>query len=674
MRAVTSLPYEITEEDHVRIPMSDGTVLSARIWRPVSSDIEPVPAILEYIPYRKRDLTAPRDSIHHPYLAGHGYACVRVDIRGTGESEGVLADEYLEREQLDAEEVLEWIAGQPWCTGDTGMMGISWGAFAALQVAARKPPSLRAIVISSFTDDRFADDMHYMGGCLLSDNVAESGTMFAYATLPPDPAVVGERWREMWRERLDNCSLWIENWLGHQRRDDYWRHASVSENYSDVQVPVLASSGWADGYSNAVIRLLAHLDVPRRGLIGPWSHKYPHLGEPGPAIGYLQEVVGWWDHWLRGAENGAMDGPMLRTWMQESVPPSTSYEDRPGRWVGEATWPSPHVKPQELPLAPHRLARPGETVPDEALTVSSPLSVGQFSGKWASYSAPPDLPYDQREEDGGSLVFDTDVLTERCEILGSPKVRLEVSADRPVAMVAARLSDVAPDGRATRVTYGLLNLTHRDGHDEPAPMEPGERCPVEIELNAVAQAFPAGHRIRLSLSTSYWPLAWPPPTPVLLSVHTGHSALELPVRPVAEPDELPARPFGEPEGAPPMSVTAVTPGEQRWTVSRDLVGYQSALDIVKDAGTVRYDDLDLEVTRDVRERYSWVADDFCSPVAETTWDVTFARGDWVARSETRTRVSCTDTEFVVDAQLDGYDGARRIVSRNWHRRIPRDLV
>ncbi|MGW5720951.1 CocE/NonD family hydrolase [Amycolatopsis sp. NPDC003865] len=674
MRAVTSLPYEITTEDHVRIPASDGTVLSARIWRPVSSDTEPVPAILEYIPYRKRDLTAPRDSIHHPYLAGHGYACVRVDIRGTGESGGVLADEYLEREQLDAEDVLEWIAAQPWCTGDTGMMGISWGAFAALQVAARKPPSLRAIVISSFTDDRFADDMHYMGGCLLSDNVAESGTMFSYATLPPDPAVVGERWREMWLERLENCSLWIENWLGHQRRDDYWRHASVSENYSDVGVPVLASSGWADGYSNAVIRLLAHLDVPRRGLIGPWSHKYPHLGEPGPAIGYLQEVVTWWDHWLRGAENEAMDGPMLRTWMQESVPPSTSYEDRPGRWVGEASWPSPHVKPQELPLARHRLAHPDETVEDEALTVSSPLSVGQFSGKWASYSAPPDLPYDQREEDGGSLVFDTDVLTGRCEILGSPKVRLEVSADQPVAMIAARLSDVAPDGRATRVTYGLLNLTHRDGHDEPAPMQPGQRCAVEIELNAVAQAFPAGHRIRLSLSTSYWPLAWPPPKPVLLSVHTGHSALELPVRPVAEPDELPARPFGEPEGAPPISVTPVKPREQRWTVSRDLVDYHSALDIVKDEGTVRFDDLDLEVTRDVRERYSWEADDFCSPVAETEWHVTFARGEWLARSETRTRVSCTDTEFVIDAQLDGYDGARRIVSRNWHRRIPRDLV
>ncbi|WP_181770609.1 CocE/NonD family hydrolase [Amycolatopsis pittospori] len=674
MRTVASLPYEITESDHLWIPVSDGVRLSARIWRPVASDGEPVPAILEYIPYRHRDLTSVRDSIHHPYLAGHGYACVRVDIRGSGESEGVLADEYLEREQQDAEEVLEWIATQPWCTGRTGMMGISWGAFAALQTAARKPPSLTAIAISSFTDDRYADDMHYMGGCLLSDNVAEASTMFAYSTLPPDPALAGERWRDRWLERLENCSLWIGEWLSHQRRDDYWRHASVCENYSDVQVPVLASSGWADGYSNAVSRLLANLDVPRRGLIGPWSHKYPHLGRPGPAIGYLQELVRWWDHWLKDVENGVMDGPMLRTWMQDSVPPSTSYEDRPGRWVGEPSWPSPHVHPSEHRLARHRIARPGEEVPAERLSVESPLSVGQFAGKWASYSAPPDLPYDQREEDGGSLVFDTDELTEPCEILGSPLVDLEVSADKPVAQVAVRLSDVAPDGRATRVTYGLLNLTHRDGHEDPEPLEPGERYRVRVELNAVAQAFPAGHRIRLSISSSYWPLAWPPPEPVMVTVHTGQSALTLPVRPMAEADEVPARPFDEPEGTEPLPATQIEPGEQRWTVSRDLIEYRSALEIVKNAGRVHFDDIDLDFTSDVFERYSWMADDFCSPVAETAWSMTFARDGWVARSETRTRVSCTPTEFVIDARLDGYEGERRCYSRNWHRTVPRDQV
>ncbi|MET8678975.1 CocE/NonD family hydrolase [Streptomyces sp. NPDC004647] len=674
MRFVTNLPCETKEEEHVWIPVSDGTRLSARIWRPTSSDGEPVPAVLEYIPYRKRDLSSVRDSLHHPYIAGHGYACLRVDLRGTGESEGVLADEYLEQEQSDAEDVLAWIAEQPWCNGRTGMMGISWGAFSALQVAARRPPSLQAIVIASFTDDRYADDMHYMGGCLLSDNLAEAGTMFAYATCPPDPALVGTRWREMWHERLENSGPWVAEWLRHQRRDDYWRHASVCENYQDVRCPVLASSGWADGYSNAVTRLLEHLDVPRKGLIGPWSHKFPHLGEPGPAIGYLQEVVRWWDHWLKNADNSVMDGPMLQTWMQESVPPSTSYEERPGRWVGEPAWPSPHVKQVSRPLSKHRMGAPGDTVDEAEMTVQSPLSVGQFAGKWASYNAPPDLPYDQREEDGGSLVFDSDVLTERVEILGSPTVELDLAVSEPVAMVAARLSDVAPDGRATRVSYGLLNLTHRDGRDEPEALVPGRRYRASVQLNGVAQVFPPGHRMRLSLSTSYWPLAWPPPKPVLLSVYSGSSTLTLPVRPVAESDENNGRPFGEPEGAEPIPTTRVTPPDQRWTVSRDLIGYNSALEIVKDAGTVHFDGIDLDVGRRAYERYDSVADDFASVRGESTWTMTFSRADWDVRTVTSTVLRSTETEFLLHATLDGYDGSQRVFSRNWNETIPRDHV
>ncbi|MEU1904412.1 CocE/NonD family hydrolase [Streptomyces hygroscopicus] len=683
MRLVSNLPCATKEEDHVTIAMSDGVRLSARIWRPTSSDEEPVPAVLEYIPYRKRDLTAVRDSIHHPYIAGHGYACVRVDLRGTGESEGVLTDEYLEGEQSDAEEVLAWLAEQPWCDGTTGMMGISWGAFAALQVAARRPPSLRAIVIASFTDDRYADDMHYMGGALLSDNLAEAGTMFAYATCPPDPAVVGERWRDMWHERLENARPWVLEWLRHQRRDDYWRHASVCEDYRAVRCPVLASSGWADGYSNAVTRLLGHLDVPRKGLIGPWSHKYPHLGEPGPAIGYLQEVVRWWDHWLKGVDNGVMDGPMLRTWMQDSVPPSTSYEERPGRWVSEPQWPSPNVEPVAHPLTRHRIGDPGDTPPGQephgaALTVQSPLSVGQFAGKWASYNAPPDLPYDQREEDGGSLVFDTEALTERVEILGSPSVELELSVSEPVAMVAARLSDVAPDGRATRVTYGLLNLTHRDAIGTPEPLEPGRRYRARVQLNGVAQAFPPGHRIRLSLSTSYWPLAWPPPKPVLLSVYEGASTLTLPVRRDRDrgrsSEDEPQRPFGEPEGTPPIATTRLTPPEQRWDVKRDLVGYRSELEIVKDAGTQRFDDIGLDVGRRAYERYTAVADDFTSVGGESTWTMRFHRDGWETRVVTSTVLRCGETEFTVDATLDGYEGDRRVFSRSWNETLPRDCL
>lgn len=679
MRYVTNLPYETKEEEHVTIPMSDGVRLSAHIWRPTSSDQEPVPAVLEYIPYRKRDLTAVRDSIHHPYLAGHGYACVRVDLRGTGDSEGVLRDEYLEREQADAEEVLAWLAEQPWCDGGTGMMGISWGAFAALQVAARRPPSLKAIAIASFTDDRHADDMHYMGGALLSDNLAEAGTMFAYGTCPPDPSVVGERWRGMWHERLENTEPWVLEWLRHQRRDDYWRHASVCEDYTSVRCPVLASSGWADGYSNAVTRLLGNLDVPRKGLIGPWSHKFPHLGEPGPAIGYLQELVRWWDHWLKGVDNGVMDGPMLQAWMQDSVPPSTSYEERPGRWVGEPHWPSPHIRPVTHPLSRHTIgpaqdATASASEAGAAMTVRSPLSVGQFAGKWASYNAPPDLPYDQREEDGGSLVFDSEPLAEPVEILGSPSVELDLSVSEPVALVAARLSDVSPDGAATRVSYGILNLTRRDSTESPEPLEPGRRYRATLPLNGVAQAFPPGHRIRLSLSTSYWPLAWPAPKPALLSVHEHSSTLTLPVRPVDEPDEVPSSPFGEPEGTPPLAMTQVTPSEERWDVKRDLIDYRSELDIVKDRGTVRFEDIGLEAGRRAHERYTAVADDFTSVGGETTWTMRFRRDDWDVRVVTHTRLTCSETDFFVDATLDAYEADRRVFSRTWNEQVPRDLL
>ena len=674
MRTVTALPYEVHETEHTTIPLSDGTHLAARIWRPDPDEAGPVPAVLEFIPYRKRDHTAVRDSVHHPYLAGHGYAGVRVDLRGSGESDGVLTDEYLEQELLDAEEVLAWLAAQPWCSGRTGMMGISWGGFNALQVAARRPESLGAIATVCSTDDRYADDVHYMGGCLLGDNLSWASTMFNFNSCPPDPALVGDRWLDMWIERMRGSGLWVEKWLRHQRRDDYWRHGSICEDYSAVACPVLAVSGWADGYSNSVFRLMERLEVPRKGLIGPWSHKYPHQGEPGPAVGFLQELVRWWDRWLKDDDNGIMDEPMLRTFMQDSVPPSTSYEDRPGRWVGEPSWPSPHVDTVTFPLLPTKLGEHGEQAREAELTVASPLSVGQFAGKWCSYNAPPDLPYDQREEDGGSLVFDSDVLENAHEMLGAPELELECSVDRPVAMVAARISDVAPDGGATRVTYGLLNLTHRDGHAEPQPMEPGRRYRVRVALNGAAQRFPAGHRIRLSLSTSYWPLAWTPPEPVCLTVFTGASRLTIPLRRTGDRDEVAVRPFDPPEGAPALPTTATRAGEQRWQVTRDLVDDVSELQVVKDSGGSRFDDIGLEVDERVEERYSFRADEFDSVRGEVVSRVRMSREDWEASAVTRTVMTSDAHRFHLHAQLDAYHAAHRVLSLNWSTSIPRDCV
>ncbi|HSH42627.1 MAG TPA: CocE/NonD family hydrolase, partial [Arenicellales bacterium] len=443
LETLTQLPCKVRQIENTWIPMSDGARLAARIWLPEDAEQAPVPAILEYIPYRKRDLTAVRDSVNHPYLAGHGYACVRVDLRGSGDSDGVLEDEYLQRELDDGVEVIRWIAAQDWCDGNVGMIGISWGGFNGLQIAALQPPELKAVISLCSTDDRYDDDVHFMGGCLLGDNLSWATVMFAYNSLPPDPQIVGKRWRKMWLERLEGSGLWFEKWLRHQRRDEYWRHGSVCEDFSRIRCPVMAASGWSDGYSNAVFRLLARLQVPRKGLIGPWAHMYPHLGIPGPKIGFLQESLRWWDKWLKGIETGIMEEPMLRVWMQESVPPTTSYRTRPGRWVAEPSWPSPNIESRHYTLGQGRLAAPGRDVDaSEPLTIRSPLSVGLFAGKWCSYAGAPDLPHDQREEDGGALVFDSAPLEESIEVLGAPALEVELASNRPVAMIAARLSDV----------------------------------------------------------------------------------------------------------------------------------------------------------------------------------------------------------------------------------------
>lgn len=653
--------------------MSDGTHLAARIWMPEDAETNPVPAILEYIPYRKRDNTRSRDALNHPYFAGHGYASIRVDIRGSGDSEGVLQDEYLQQELDDGVEIIRWIAQQNWCDGSVGMIGISWGGFNGLQIAALQPPELKAVISVCSTDDRYSDDVHYMGGCMLTDNLAWASTMFAYTSLPPDPELVGENWRPMWLDRLEHSGLWLENWLAHQRRDDYWRHGSICEDFSAVQCPVMAVSGWADGYSNSVFRLLSNLDVPTKGLIGPWSHMYPHMGTPGPDIGFLQESVRWWDHWLKGQDTGIMDEPHLRVWMQYSVPPATGYTHRPGRWVAEPAWPSSHVQESIYGLSEGHLVPAGTPVSDTPLWNQSPLGLGLFAGKWCSYSATPDLPHDQREEDGGALVFDSEPLSEPLEIMGPPVIELELEADKPHAMICVRLSDLAPDHKATRSTYGMLNLTHRDSHAEPSPLVPGKRYRVAVQLNDIAQRFEAGHRLRISISTSYWPLAWPAPELACLTVHPKSSRLRLPVRPPRESDEQ-LRDLGEPEAAPAISVPHLTTPEQNWRVIRDLSKDQSMLEVINNEGTFVIEEIDLTLWSDTREWYTHIGEDFESMRGETYAIRGMARGDWSIEVTTRTVLTASSTHFHVYAELDAYEGDERIFAKNWNTHVPRDFI
>ena len=671
MKIVTEFPRRVREIENLFIPLSDGCRLAARVWLPEDAEADPVPAILEYLPYRKRDGTVERDALTHPYFAGHGYACLRVDMRGSGDSDGLLLDEYLKQEQDDCLDVLRWIAAQPWCSGAVGMIGISWGGFNGLQVAARRPPELKAVVTICSTDDRYTDDIHFMGGCLLNDNLAWASTMFAYMSRPPDPALVGARWREMWLNRLENEPLLVETWLRHQRRDAFWKHGSVCENYADIVCPVYAVGGWADGYSNAVPRLLASLRVPRKGLIGPWAHKYPHFAKPGPQIGFLQECLRWWDHWLKGRDTGIMDEPMYRVWMQDWAPPRSHHEERAGRWVAEPSWPSPTIEALRLALNAGRLDPTAAA--EVRLDCRSPQHLGSAAGAWCGHGAGPDDPTDQREDDGLALCFDGAPLDRHIEILGAPVVTLDLASDRPNAFVAVRLNDVAPDGASARVTYGLLNLTHRDGHERPTPLTPGQRYRVTVKLNDVAHAFAPGHRIRVAVSPTYWPIAWPSPEPVTLSVFAGKSALELPTR-KQRPEDKALRPFPAAEAARPLARTYRRPPRSVWRTERDIGSGESTFHVIADNGHAVLDDIGLEIDSTQIEGYRIGAHDPNSAVADIVATMEVGRGDWRTRTETRTIMRSTATEFVIEARLDAYEGETRICSRNWHARIPRDLV
>jgi len=410
---------------------------------------------------------ATRDVLIHPYYAGHGHACMRVDLRGSGESDGVLEDEHAPQEQEDLLEVIAWIARRPWCSGGVGMTGISWTGFNSLQVAARRPPALKAIVTLMSTDDRYADDVHYKGGCVSGlDMFPWGASMLHYDALPPHPQVVGdEGWRERWNERLEANFNWAETWLAHQRRVDYWRQGSVCEDYAAIEAAVYAIGGWTDGYTNAVLRLMAGLPGPRKGLIGPWSHSWPNNSIPGPSIGFLQDTLRWWDHWLKGVDTGIMDEPMLRVWMEDFVEPAPVIEQHPGRWVAEEAWPSPRIMPATWHLNAGTLD--DAPAPETRIDHRSLMFTGIDAGAWCMEGSPGDWPFDQRAEDGRSVVWDSQPLAEPIAILGFLfRDQIETVA-RDLRLIAAMMIVVGVvlfvADRVGRRAKTLADLGARDG-------------------------------------------------------------------------------------------------------------------------------------------------------------------------------------------------------------------
>ena len=665
----TDFPAKVKEVENFWIAMSDGVKLAARMWIPKDAEKNPVPAVLEYIPYRKRDGTIVRDALTHPYLAGHGYAAIRVDMRGNGDSEGLMHDEYTKQEQDDALEVIAWIARQTWCTGKLGMFGISWGGFNALQVAARKPPALKAIVTICSTDDRYEDDVHYKGGTVINEMLGWAATMLAYSSRPPDPKIVGNKWRKMWMERLKNEPFLLIPWLQHPHRDDYWKHGSICEDWAAIETPALIAGGWYDAYSNAIPRMMKGLRTQRKAIIGPWAHKYPHFAVPEPRIGFLQEMLRWWDQWLKNEPTGVTRDPDYRYYIMDSDKPGTSKAHLSGRWVGDSFWGFGNMETKKWHLNEGGIG--GAEGSEKALTISSPQNTGLDGGEYCIIWLGPEFPGDQARDDAQSLTFDSPVLVADMDIVGQPAVELDFSVDKPVALVALRLNDMWPTGEVARITYHLQNLCLREGRESPKALEPGKRYRMKIKLDDIAWRIPKGHRLRVSISTNYYPMMWPAPEPVTLTVYTGKSYVHVPIRKEIA-GEVPLS-WQPPEAAASAQLKELKkPWHKRETTIDPATG-ETRIEIVDDFGSVEIKPHKLVAYSVGRENYSIMPGDPLSARMETHWTEELSRGTWNTRTETYGRLTATKTHWIVWGKIEAFEGKRRVFEKVFNEEIERKL-
>jgi predicted acyl esterase len=631
-------------ESNVFIPMSDGVRLAATLYLPETSG--PWPAILEGYPYRKDDVSVwPED---YRRLRDEGdYVVCRVDTRGTGSSEGVAVDEYPPSEAEDMCAVIAWLADQPWCTGAVGMFGSSYAGFATLHAAMLGPPALRAIVPLYATDDRYTDDIHYAGGIRKAAEFNYPLSMVALNALPPVPALAGDGWRERWLRRIDELVPWYRS-IEEQNDGPFWRQGSLRPGYGLIRIPTMVIGGWSDLYRNAALRLIEQLDVPKRLLMGPWSHMNPIDAIPGPRIDHVRELIRWFDRWLRGVENGIDREPPIVLFVRRTTAPEPDLDAFRGEWRFEPEWPPARLRPRLLDLA--RDAGPAEDV----LVVRGDVGVmGHIRG---TYYPPYGLALDQRPDEIHSLVYEWPV-PDDLEILGRPVLELGLRSSHPVAFAAARLSEVLPDGTSALVSRGILNLTHRESDTEPEPLAPGEVYDVRIELDATSWVFAAGNRIRLAIAGAGWPDAWPPPAASELTVVLARTRLILPEvagpPPIADPPDL------------------VHIDGAAWRIEHDVYERETRVVVEQESRGDRGDGTSVERTD--RVRVGVAPHDPGRAWVESETDVEVGWPEVTARSVAQVELRSDAETYTFDLRLDVYENGELLRTRTWQSATPRKL-
>ncbi len=673
-QARTKLPpspavFEMALEE-VRIPMRDGVQLAADLWRPKGKgDRARFPVLLEYLPYRKDEGRGGRYDLY-AYFVRRGYVVARVDIRGTGNSEGTLIPyEYSEIEQSDGEQVIAWLAGRPFSNGNVGMFGISWGGFNSIHMAMRNPPALKAILAVDATDDLYQDDVHFMDGMMHVDSWEMSQDLANAMPGAPEYRID----EAYFKDRFDTPP-WMLTYKKQQRDGPFWDRTALKTRYDAIRIPTFVIGGWYDGYRDSVPRMLEHMKAPVKAIVGAWNHTFPHEPYPKPGIEWRREAVRWFDQWLKGRHTGILDEPRFAVYVRGFHPPGPFLEEAPGEWRYEEGWPIARIK--ERVLYPQADARLGE--------VPSPAAVHQLryvpttgieAGGPVMWFG--DVAHDQRPSDAWSLVYETAPQQSELEILGLPRALLRVSADAPRADWFARLSDVAPDGTTTLVASAGQNGAHRLSARDPKALEPGEVFPLEIEMHFTSWVFPKGHRLRLAVSNAQWPMIWPTPWSMTTALHLGGAEgrrLLLPVVPYA------ARP--RPDFLPPA------------TEHESLSGFES-LDLGTSSGYGEISSIDrnpqrhstrVTATNASASRFPWGEEHNTETITHEAEDdhpeATSVRGEYATtvKLEDRTLLWENHVEIRSDRLNFYYASTKRLLKdgvllreKSWQETIPRDF-
>jgi uncharacterized protein len=644
------------------ILMPDGVKLAVTLYLPESAKpTEKFPAILEYIPYRKDDWQESWDYELHSYYVLRGYVSARVDIRGTGTSEGAPPGrEYSRIEQSDCTEAIAWLAHQPWSNGNVGMTGISWGGFNALQMASRRPPALKAIIAVAATENLFHDDIHYIDGIMHADEYELGMDQELQMTEPPDFPTDEKHVAP----RFDS-EPWFLLYLRHQRNGAFWLEPFQQPVYDSIQIPVYLIGGFYDGYRDNLPRMMTHLKSPVKALLGPWNHTYPNDAEPGPEFEWRESAVRWWDRWLKGVNNGIEKEPSLTVYMRHWYPPDPSAREIPGEWRTENSWPPTGMNERTMFLAAnHTLSSTSPAAAADQLKYIP--TAGVDAGFWWG-----ELTNDQRSSDAYSFVYDSPPLEQDTAILGFPRVSLNASATAPLVDWMARLSDVAPDGTTTLITGAGSNGAQRESDTDPKDLQPGKIYPLQIEMHVTSWVFPRGHRIRAAISNALWPMLWPTPFPMTTALALGGESASRLILPIVPLHGTSPAPFPPPATDP--SLPGFTHGGGTFPGIFELVRDENA-------HTSR-----VNWHSDTFAGFPWGKEDYHEELsyaaADDTPAVSSVRGEAETKIELKSRVVLFKSvlelhsdakNFYYHYQRDLLENGKTIRTKTWAETIPRD--